>query len=111
MAWIQNSGASQAARTFPFISPESFGHACFYPQVGAFLTSPAQCAPVNPPSNLDPPLVVISAPDSVGNCDDLILESSATSASIGTSTYFKRAWCCEDLVTVENNSKSTQHSC
>lgn len=110
MAWIQNSGASQAAR-ISFYLTRTFRPCLFLPQVGAFLTSPAQCAPVNPPSNLDPPLVVISAPDSVGNCDDLILEGSATSASIGTSTYFKRAWCCEDLVTVENNSKSTQHSC
>lgn len=52
-------------------------------QIGAFLTSSAQCIAVDVPSRPDPPFVVISAPGAVGNCDDLTLEGSATFASSG----------------------------
>ena len=52
-------------------------------QIGAFLSSSAQCVVVGLPSNPDPPFVVISAPDMVGNCDDLTLDGSTSSASPG----------------------------
>lgn len=54
-------------------------------QIGAFLTSAAGCVVVAYPSDPDPPFVSISAPDAVGNCDDLILEGSASFTSLGTS--------------------------
>eukprot|EP00903_Cladosiphon_okamuranus_P011441 g10779.t1 len=53
-------------------------------EIGAFLTSPSECTAVGPPSNPDPPFVAISAPGTVGNCDDLTLEGSTIFASIGT---------------------------
>ncbi|CAM9572666.1 unnamed protein product [Scytosiphon promiscuus] len=56
-------------------------------EVGAFLTSPAGCVVVGYPAAPNPPFVVISAPNAVGYCDDLALEGSATSASIGTTNF------------------------
>lgn len=53
-------------------------------QIGAFLTSSAGCVVVDYPSRPDPPYVAISAPSAVGYCDDLMLEGSATFASVGT---------------------------
>ncbi|CAM9627536.1 unnamed protein product, partial [Ectocarpus sp. 12 AP-2014] len=53
-------------------------------EIGAFLTTSAGCVVVDFPANPDPPYVTVSAPSAIGYCDDLTLEGSATSASIGT---------------------------
>lgn len=52
-------------------------------QVGAFLTSPSECVAVEYPESPDSPFAAIDAPDAVGYCDDLTLEGSTTSPSIG----------------------------
>lgn len=52
-------------------------------QIGAFLSTAAGCVAVDPASDPDPPVVVISAPEVVGCCDDLILEGIASYPSTG----------------------------
>lgn len=52
-------------------------------QIGAILTTSADCVEVESPSNPDPPFVAISAPDAVGYCDPVILEGSASFTSLG----------------------------
>lgn len=84
-------GVSQAFRPLVFCRSNDLWRYSVALQVGAFLTSPARCAAVDPPSNPDSPFVVISAPGTVGNCDDLTLEGSVTSASIGVA---ERRWLC-----------------
>jgi len=39
--------------------------------------------PVGYPTSPDPPFVTISAPDTIGYCDDLILEGNATYPPLG----------------------------
>lgn len=77
-------GCKTNATPAAFLVPKPSGNRCSaQQQIGAFLTSSAQCVAVDPPSSPDPPFVVISAPGTVGNCDDLALEGSATSVSTG----------------------------
>ncbi|CAM9773342.1 unnamed protein product [Scytosiphon promiscuus] len=53
-------------------------------EIGAFLTSAAGCVVVDFPVNPDEPFVAISAPSIVGQCDDLVMEGTATWVSAGT---------------------------
>lgn len=52
-------------------------------QVGALLTTSSGCVVVEYPESPDSPFVAIDAPDAVGYCDDLTLEGSTSSPSIG----------------------------